>query len=86
MLNTIISLFLKVLKYKNIQLKRSLIFLIQHFVMLKFKTIKTLYNVQKDNDKEERVVHETMDTDDLTFNDTNVDPYTQYKYKIVKYR
>ena len=24
-----------------------------------------------------------MDTDDLSFNDTNVDPYTQYKYKIV---
>ena len=51
--------------------------------MFKFKTIKTFYNVQKDNDKEERVVHETMDTDDLTFNDTNVNPYTQYKFKIV---
>ena len=26
---------------------------------------------------------DTADTDDLSFNDTNVDPYTQYKYKIV---
>ena len=44
-----------------------------------------LFDLQED-DEEERVVHETMDTmdtDDLYFNDTNVDPHTQYKYKIV---
>ena len=33
--------------------------------------------------KKELFTKRFTDTDDLTFNDTNVNPYTQYKFKIV---